>query len=284
MEREYFGEEVGETTVYQLSFGAFNQACHTSASLDHGGPADSTPRSDCTGQRLYAGAHVGLRYFLHYRELFDGCNVLELGCGTGAVGLLLYAHTTLASLHLSDGNQDTLAITDLNIKHLLEHHCPMKNFCTVTRGVLYWTSTAPTVPLDLELFDVAIGCELMYYLTDVPALLHTILRHVHPTKGLFLHAHLFRRQGQTQEIRDTLRHYDWITFEIPHQIFLNPTELIHHPEWYRVRSLISGPKVLLDDLKIRRYPEWKDFVDDEESGGPQSDTFILPFTVTDDTD
>lgn len=89
-------------------------------------------------------------------------------------------------------------------------------------------------------FDVVIGCELFYYRTSVHDLLYTVLQLTDST-GIFVHSHVFRRPGQDLELIEYLDGHGWTTAEIPLQLFVGILELEHHPEWYGVRCLVSGP-------------------------------------------
>lgn len=122
-------------------------------------------------------------------------------------------------------------------------------------------------------FDVIIGCELLYYRTNVEELLSTVLYLTNSSKstnnkkrniirtdnsngcksidktentnynsGLFIHSHIFRRIGQDRELINYLAEYNWITVEIPICGFVDKNEIDEHPEWYNVHCLISGPK------------------------------------------
>ena len=98
-------------------------------------------------------------------------------------------------------------------------------------------------------FDVVIGCELFYYRTSVQDLLYTVLQ-LTDSSGIFIHSHVFRRQGQDMEMIEYLGGHGWITAEIPVQLFIDSDEFEHHPEWYGVHCLVSGPSERIQALLI----------------------------------
>lgn len=98
-------------------------------------------------------------------------------------------------------------------------------------------------------FDVVIGCELFYYRTSVHDLLYTVLQ-LTDSSGIFIHSHVFRRQGQDMEMIEYLGNHGWITAEIPVQLFIGTEELEHHPEWFGVQCLVSGPSERIQALLI----------------------------------
>ena len=296
-ECEYFGPDIGEISLFQLSMHMFHQAC-LSATTQSSLQEDS----DSTGKRLYAGAHVAVRFLWHYRALFENRSVCELGCGIGALGLTVAKNCPIRCLILTDGNSETVnSITSHNIKHFYsngwiktvevakkeENWNSEKLSSIVDCSQLSWGSQNDCMNLRTrfnngDIFDIIIGCELMYYLTDIPALLETVLALTDNMHGIFLHAHLFRKEGQEQELIDLLHDkFGWTTFEVPHLKFIDRKELSDHPEWYRIRPLISGPKKKLDDMFAQEpfRSEWRLFqatpFDDEEGHVEDVFGFIL---------
>ena len=130
------------------------------------------------------------------------------------------------------------------------------------------TLTADETVMPHPAFDVVIGCELMYYNTDINLLITTVMKLTNK-QGLFIHAHVFRAPSQEQKLIDCLAELGWATLEIPHKEFLTKLELEQHIEWRRVRPLVSGPLSTIQVLAVK-YPTWRVFQeeivysDDEE--------------------
>eukprot|EP01039_Chlorochromonas_danica_P005845 gene5844-6437_t len=264
LEEEYFGPKIGSLSLHEASWVEFNQNCSSS----------SSQQSDQTGQRMYAGAHVAIRFLVNHPELVEGQSVIELGCGTGVFGLLAYQHSVMKRLVLTDGIASTLHITQQNISHLLPSSTRQS---PVTACQLAWDNQEDIQAVKKNLnegrgYDVVLGCELMYYKTDV----HTLLQAVwnlcegdeeeeeeeesdkKKKEGLFIHCHLFRRLGQEEEVINLLAQQGWQSLEILGKDFLCEEELSQHPEWYSMRMLVSVPIERIASLQ-QRYPSWIPF-------------------------
>lgn len=97
---------LGPTAVYQVSGSEFQNACLQANSVD----------SDNTGYRLHGGAYVAIRAIAKLPFLFEGKRVLELGTGSGVVGIVASKLSPLASIALTDGNARALDIARMNAK------------------------------------------------------------------------------------------------------------------------------------------------------------------------
>lgn len=240
LESEFFGDRVGFIDIAQLPYSAFQNEC-SSANTNNA-------HKDSTGLRLYSGAHVAIRLMVFYSKLLEGRRIVELGCGVGALGLVGTSQcSSVESLVLTDGEGSTRDLVGANINNI----CKPDQIARVSYSELRWGDSEGIATLIAQQggqhFDVAVGCELMYYRTDIAALLDTVLALTNSC-GLFLHAHLFRREGQERELIDLLEARGWATCEVPHSRFVDATELGHHPEWYKVRALVSGPRARLEAL------------------------------------
>lgn len=275
LEDAYFGEKVGNRMLYQIPAQQFQLEC-LSTNLDAG---------DSTGLRAYSGSHVQIRLGVSYPHLFDGKNVIEIGCGIGVFGLLGTQFSNPALLVLTDGEPRGSSIVIKNI-----HHVKSESSCAEITPTLYqqlkWgdidatnsvlalcaQSTNPSTPH----FDVVLGSELMYFNTDVALLIRTVLSLTN-SQGLFIHGHLFRGRHQEQQLIDMLALHQWSTLEIPHKDFISAVELGHHVEWYRVRPLVSGPDATIAEL-ARAHPSWRVFqeeiVYEYEDSGDTDECFI----------
>jgi predicted nicotinamide N-methyase len=256
LEVEYLGPILGNVEIYQLPMFDFNQACLSASSK-------ASDNFDSTGKRMYAGAHVAIRFLTIFKDLIKNKTVIELGCGTGAVGLLANSQARMSRLLLTDGNSDTLHITSKNVSLLCDS--PESSSHIKTQQLLWGDNlhiNAAIMANTTKQFDVVLGCELMYYQTDIALLVSTVLalvsREGNHKSGLFIHSHLFRRAGQEDELIEILTRHNWTTLEVPHECFLSKEELSYHPEWYRVRTLVSGSMECIQQLLLDR-PSWRVF-------------------------
>ena len=265
VESVYFGENVGWLSIFQLEYGNFNDVCAVKYYN-----RDGISEVDNTGLRLYSGTHVGIRFVLSLPHFVKDKSICELGCGIGAFGLLVNMRGKISKIVLTDAEESTLKLCKENIALVSQQYkCELESrnssiLCETLRRseeehILheFLRDTNNGAP-----FDVIIGCELMYYRTNVASLVSTVCRLVDRRKGIFIHAHLFRRHGQAQEMIDQFLANDWLTYEAPHASFIDKKELSDHPEWYRVRQLISGQKDTLESLKS---PDWVLFSPDCDS-------------------
>ena len=196
LESEYFGPIVENLALYQLPFAAFNASCANNR------------ENDSTGLRIYSGGHVAIRLLLKFSFMTERKKVIELGCGTGALGLVGTMNVLPESLVLTDGEEKTvaLALKNMNVIDSFSASVSASASSALPSRLLSRTSCRQLVWGDNIMiadllnangggFDVAIACELMYYRTDVGLLMQTV-SDLTSGKGLFLHAHLFRRYGQ----------------------------------------------------------------------------------------
>lgn len=244
LDSEDFGDEIGVVSLYQLSLKSFHHEClSASSSAQHVGSEDST------GKRLYAGAHVAVRFFAKLKGLIFDRRVIEIGCGTGIVGALIAKLCQSKRMVLTDGNPDTLVGTHLNAHHISDKSG------NISVDQLCWSTddfTAPSQQIrgiftahnDSQPFDIVLGCELMYFSTDISELLLTVLQ-LTRGRGIFLHCHLFRRSGQIDEWINICAEHHWTTLELLHEDCISASDLRHHPEWYKMRALMSGPTDLV---------------------------------------
>ncbi len=274
VEPEFFGRSIGTIDIAQLTYGKFQQEC-----------ASENFNKDSTGLRLYSGAHVAIRLLVYYSEMLAAKSVVELGCGVGALGLVGCSTSNFHRLVLTDGEITTKNLVDANIsviyKEELRHKIKYAQFSwgcqeTITSLKRQFNEDRP--------FDVVIGCELMYYRTDINELLKSVLA-LTGGSGLFLHAHLFRKEGQERELIAFLAERGWTTYEVLHRRFIDADELAHHPEWYKVRALVSGPIAVLEALVAGRadcahwrvfnehYPEDEEELGDTEEGAALAGMF-----------
>ena len=245
----------------------------------------NSTQSDSTGCRIYIGAHVMSQFLASNlaKDLLTNKNVLELGCGTGLVGLVCLYNNTLKKLILTDGNNNACNIAQLNISSIgLNPTQQNQIYCKQ----LIWNSD-PQYSLNFinnennsQPFDVILGCELMYYKTDMNQLLHTVLNLTN-YNGIFIHSHVFRAHSLEKEMHTIFTQYHWNTLLVPIHTFIPLSELGTHTAWYQVCTLISGPNEVIDRL-LQCHSDWTMFTTCEEAcniqlirgGGHNSDPYV----------
>lgn len=254
LESAYFGDRLADQWVYQLSAQEFQLQC-LSSNRDAG---------DSTGLRVYSGCHVAIRLLISLPELIDGKSIVELGSGVGVCGLLGCYYIHPKRLVLTDGESRALDTIRLNIDHFSTNIPNVTN--NATCRLLRWgmnediSATLQQDPDSEGGFDVVLGCELMYYSTNVEELVDTVVKLAKPT-GIFVHAHLFRAPNQEIELIRCFELRNWVTLEIPHRNFISEEELDHHVEWRRVRPLVSGPREIITSVALK-FPTWRVFVEE----------------------
>jgi hypothetical protein len=163
---------------------------------------------------------------------------------------------------LTDGNEETLGITVANITALLPE------LDTVSAMRLSWGSVDDLEEVRLgacrSYFDVVLGCELMYYSTEVEAFVAvtTTLAGQH---GVVLHAHIFRKHGQLEDLLSCFIRAGYCTYTVDLESFIDKAELAEHPDWLSCRVLLSGDKIavhtILDDESIVAELLSQEFID-----------------------
>ena len=171
-----FGENIPPQYVYQLVSAKYHTKCLQV----------NSQTSDSTGLRVYAGAHVLIRFLgsEHGRALLLDQDVVELGCGTGVVGCVCYETTGIRQMLLTDGSVEACEIARLNVSQLKSElekkYSPEfvdENFLQIEQ--LLWGDSESVAGILQKYcndrpFTVAIGCELMYYKTAIDDLLSTV--------------------------------------------------------------------------------------------------------------
>jgi hypothetical protein len=160
--------------------------------------------------------------------------------------------TPLQRILLTDGAEETLRITQQNIPMLL----PPEKRNQASEQLLFW-GNSEHIQRALEYnhdqkYDIIFGMELMYYNTDIPNLVSTILSLTNPLQGSFFHAHLFRKYGQEREMVEEFEKHHWTTFQIPHKEFITRKERDEHPEWNQIKAFVSCSSQRLQEM-IEKY-------------------------------
>jgi len=261
---------IDENTIIelnQLSGSAFQDAC-----LER----NSNENEDNTGLRVHYGAHVACLFLRHLTKLLHNKRICEIGCGVGLLGLFVLKHLNIHSIVLTDGNESACKLASMNISRYLSTQCKdgllndrvsdFKGISEVCVQKLSWSAADITNIKSQHQFDVVIGCELMYYNTDLDALAWTVSQLLldsrsgnndntsNGSNGIFLHAHIFRRSDQEQDLIDVFKKFGLVTFEVPINSFIDPGTLALHSEYFRVRSLLTAESDVITALTIT-YPE-----------------------------
>jgi hypothetical protein len=246
---EYFGPNIGNVGIIQRS-----RLCHHNDCL-----AQNSQSDDSTGLRVYSASHILLRFLCSNEcdPLVRLKSVVELGCGTGAVGLLSHRHLQYENLLQTDGNDIAIQLCQKNHEKLLVQYDSRVSCQRLLWGAMTDIQNILNKYNHSKPFDVIIGSDLMYYNVSVEDLLSTVLK-LCDCNGLFIHAHLFRVNGYDQFMRNILSIHNWKSLCVPLETFMNSNELEIHPHWYCIYCLISGPHTIIDQL-LFHHPQWKYF-------------------------
>ncbi|GBG32943.1 Hypothetical Protein FCC1311_091692 [Hondaea fermentalgiana] len=147
---------------------------------------DGEASIDLTGNRVWLGARILAQYFGFEDKSSLPRSVLELGAGTGFVGLAL-ALLGAEKVHCTDAAPEILQLLHRNVA---------LNPDAVSRTVirqLVWTESIgdkeeEEEDKDTDTYDLVVAAECVYDLGVLPALLSTALRHTRRTTpaGRFL--------------------------------------------------------------------------------------------------
>ena len=266
-----FGDKLGIRSLYQISALQHHQQCLSN---------NTSVGGDATGLRAYCGSHVVTRLTAAYPSLLDGKNIVELGCGIGVCGLIGTTYSTPSLIVLTDGQEWGSHIVERNIYYVKRSEdSHIANVPTLYSRLLWGDGDATEQILhDLSkslkpnstCYDIVLGCELMYYNTDVEVLVQQVMA-LTQGQGLFIHGHLFRGQGQEKELTTVLAAHQWSTLEIPHKEFISAEEMNHHIEWHRARPLVSGPNEVIAQM-AQEHPTWREFKEELTYDYEEEDT------------
>lgn len=232
--------------------------------------------------RVYSGSQILIRFLTSVlgELLTNGRDVVELGCGTGCVGVVFgNGFLNLRSLLLTDGNPHAIEIARLNIKSIKSSRndqivslpsshvlMPVPSSCIIHCEEYLW-SFSPKVSAsvykhfnDGKPYNIVLGCELIYYRTDIQLLMSTVMNLTGGDRGLFIHSHVFRVEAiQENFIRSMLTSHNWGTLYVPLHSFVINVELSEHADWYNVVQLISGPVTVINQL-LEENIGWRPFL------------------------
>lgn len=128
---------------------------------------DGDASVDVTGNRVWLGARILAQYFaMEYSDNLSSARVLELGAGTGFVGL---------ALALLGASKVTLSDIEPTVLELLQDNVnlnPHTKACTTIRK-LAWEMNPTSSCSENDVFDIVIAAECVYDLAVLPMLLST---------------------------------------------------------------------------------------------------------------
>lgn len=268
--------------IFQLKAIAFNAACNSKS---------ENQSDDFTGMRVYAGAHLAINALRKLQiscSIFRECrSIVELGCGCGVVGLLSFKDKA-GSLLLTDGNAQTVRLAQLNAnvtltpnlkvscKQLLWGRSENIGFLGQCRLMIenHQEKCRQISGECFKSFDVVIGCELMYFCTKFEDLVDTAMSLA--SGGIFFHTHIFRRDGLAKELCDYMTSCGWDTLLLPLEDVASPLDITYHPEWYKARILVSGPKdVIYKLIEEESGLRWRHYNGEENDEEDAEDEEIL---------
>ena len=252
LENVYFGNECIQ--LYQLPSLSFNEACMTKKVDGKDNDKDNT------GLRIYLGCFccISLLQSKNIKQLLQNKNVLELGAGAAALSLIGLRNINVNSITITDGNQSAVELAKMNVE-LVQ---PISK-CQVAN--LSWMENNDDFVMKYnndKKFDVVIASDLMYYSTDVTKLISTVLLLINHVDGMFIHAHVFRRDGQKTEVIEVLKLFGFSTLQIPIDTFANLSELREHPDWYSTCCLLTASNEIITNL-LNDNADWIVFQEDE---------------------
>ena len=93
---------------------------------------------------------------------------------------------------------------------------------------------------------------------------------------MFVHAHIFRTQGQDKELINYLKAKEWTSAIIPLHSFLTTSDTDCNPAWLNVTCLISGRCEDIESLLLL-HADWKVFasVNEDEYDFDDNDGFLI---------
>jgi len=251
-------DDLGSFDIKVLNSTAFAEVCSVRSPTDN------------TGLRIYPGTQVALRFCIRNSFLLDRKTCCELGCGAGVLGSMLPRIGPVRNVVLTDGSWRAVELALENKERISRPEDIARLECRV---VGWGSAEEDELVADYpDRFDLVVGCELMYYNTDIQALLSTVFHLVAPG-GLFLHAHVFRDPLQSWRMQEILTQNGWKTLEAKLEDFVPLAKLADYPTWASVQCLLSGNSEVIQSLHLS-YPAR--FTEFQPSAGEENDVFQVP--------
>jgi predicted nicotinamide N-methyase len=179
---------------------------------------------------VYEGSQLIGLFCLQHPQLIKHKRIIELGCGVGALGVLLSTKTECSHVCITDGSSEALQLAKLNTAAT----------ANVTVAELYWGNVDhEAAVLQHGAYDVCIGADLMYYNVDTSQLLTTALHMIEGnSKGFILIAHVFRSPVMQDQLTALAKQSGLIILDVPIESFTTESdrECIHC--WYNLKLLL----------------------------------------------
>lgn len=147
--------------------------------------------------------------------------------GVGIGGISACRSTQLTHMTLTDGNESVISIAQQNLVNLglslADHSDRCGSNGDSCNGAVDTRETRATAMTYMwgepspGRFDVLIGSELCYYNTDMSLLVSTaqlLLAESEGGRGVFVHAHIFRKADQEEDMIRCFEEIHWITAEV----------------------------------------------------------------------
>ncbi|XP_078680189.1 protein N-lysine methyltransferase METTL21A-like [Branchiostoma floridae x Branchiostoma belcheri] len=124
-----------------------------------------------TGQMVWPAARVLSRYLVDQPELVQDRTVLELGAGTGLLGLVAASLSPCPrKVVLTDNNMTTLDMIEANI----EENFPAQAATTPHCAHLHWGENLDKFLYDHGKFDVILGADVILWMQYIRPLFETV--------------------------------------------------------------------------------------------------------------
>jgi predicted nicotinamide N-methyase len=180
---------------------------------------------------VYEGSQLVGLFLLQHAELTKHKRIIELGCGVGALGVLLSTTTECSHVCITDGSTDALQLAELNTAAA----------ANVSVAKLYWGNAEheAAVLQTGGAYDVCIGADLMYYNVDTSQLITTALRMIEGSStGFILFAHLCRSPVMQDQLIELAKQRGLVILDVPIESFTTESdrECIHC--WYNLKLLL----------------------------------------------
>jgi predicted nicotinamide N-methyase len=180
---------------------------------------------------VYEGSQLIGLFLLQHPELIKHKRIIELGCGVGALGVLLSTKTECSHVCITDGSAEALQLAEVNTAAT----------ANVSVAKLYWGNAAheAAVLQNGGAYDVCIGADLMYYNVDTAQLVATALHMIEGNStGFILLAHLFRSPVMQDQLIELAKQRGLVILHVPIESFTTESdrECIHC--WYNLKLLL----------------------------------------------
>jgi len=183
---------------------------HSDDGSNDGRNPNVQPDVDATGLRPYTGNRAALFLFLHQQSRIRSfltqrsrrAVIVELGCGVGALTLALVVQNLVSFSVATDA---CLAGLELARKNSQQNNIPTK-LSTIEQLIWGNVDQITLIKERYGPFDLVLGTELLYFNTNVDALVATIAS-LQNGSGIFLHCGIARVCGIHRLLLDALQRH-----------------------------------------------------------------------------